>query len=85
MILEADDASAETYKIAGQALGKLSIKLYKFSPDNQSNSLVHQLDITNILTRGAKSGNYSVKLYNQKGETAEVVFDNEVQVLAEKA
>lgn len=83
VMLEADDAAAATARIPTANLGKLTVKLYKFNAESKSNTLVHTFDLNTLLGRLQRGGTFSIKLFNQKGESAEIVAENEIEVVSE--
>jgi len=81
VLLDAPNAEAATIKLVNSKLGKLSIKLYKFSADGQQSELLHTLDLSAVAGK-MKAGNYSLKFYNHKIDTPEMLMEQAIDVVA---
>lgn len=84
VLLESSEASAETVKLNPNAIGKLTLKLFKENSDGKPSTLLHTIDFSTVAMKGQKAGNYTVKMYNQKVESSEVVMEHGIQVTAIK-
>ena len=67
IVLDADDASAETVKLRTTDIGNFTVKLYKFDADGKTHTLVESVDLGALALKLSKGGSYSLKMYNQKG------------------
>lgn len=79
---EAEAQGINAGKIRAEDVGRFSIKLFKVSSSNSSPDLVETLDLSTIgQHKGANlAGQYSIKLYNTKGEATALLTENSVEI-----
>jgi hypothetical protein len=65
IVLDGNDAAAETVKMKTTEIGNFTVKLYKYSPDGQA-ALIETVDIGALALKMQKGGSYSLKMYNHK-------------------
>jgi hypothetical protein len=84
VLLDSSEAAAETVKLNPNSIGKLTLKLYKENADDRPSTLLHTIDFSTVAMKGQKAGNFTLKLFNQKVESSELVMEHGIVVTANK-
>lgn len=80
IVLDAEDAAAETIKWRTTDIGNLTVKLYKFAADGKTNTLVESIDLGALASKMTKGGAYSIKMYNYKLDAPVMLSEQAVAV-----
>jgi hypothetical protein len=65
IVLDGDEAAAETIKLKTTDIGNFTVKLYKYEPDGKG-TLIESVDIGALALKMQKGGAYTIKMYNHK-------------------
>ena len=66
IVLDGDEASAETVKLKSTDIGNFTVKLYKYDTDGKTSTLLESVDLGALASKMQKGGAYTIKMYNHK-------------------
>lgn len=84
VVLDGDDAAAETVKLRTGDIGNFTVKLFKWDAEGKAHTLVETIDLGALAMKMSKGGSYSIKMYNHKLETPTMLSEQTIAVEPQK-
>ena len=79
VVLDGNEASAETVKLRATDLGNFTVKLYKQDAEGKA-SLLETVDIGALSSKMTRGGAFVLKMYNHKLETPTLLSEQALTV-----